>query len=76
MIRYVLDTDISSFFIKGAYPDLDSKIQTTPNDQLCISVITRYELRPLLSIVKQQLRLQQFQRYYEKKASGWEQWTQ
>jgi tRNA(fMet)-specific endonuclease VapC len=44
MIRYMLDTDISSFFIKGAYPDLDSKIQTIPNDQLCISVITRYEL--------------------------------
>jgi tRNA(fMet)-specific endonuclease VapC len=44
MTRYMLDTDISSIVIRGTYPDLDSKIRTIPNELLCISVITRYEL--------------------------------
>jgi tRNA(fMet)-specific endonuclease VapC len=44
MARYMLDTDISSFFIRGNYPELDARISALPNDQLCISVITRYEL--------------------------------
>ncbi len=44
MMRYMLDTDIASFFIKGGYPELDSKLTAIPNNQLCISVVTRYEL--------------------------------
>ena len=44
MALYMLDTDISSYLIRGAYPNLDARVQALPYDRLCISVITRYEL--------------------------------
>jgi tRNA(fMet)-specific endonuclease VapC len=44
MSRYMLDTDISSYFIRGASRDLDDRVRVLPNDEICISVITRYEL--------------------------------
>lgn len=40
----MLDTDTSSYFIRGAYPNLDARVRALTNDKLCISVITRYEL--------------------------------
>lgn len=41
---YMLDTDISSYFIKGGYPKLDAAINTITPQNICISVMTRAEL--------------------------------
>lgn len=40
----MLDTDTSSYLIRGLYPELDARVRSIPNELLCISVITRYEL--------------------------------
>jgi tRNA(fMet)-specific endonuclease VapC len=40
----MLDTDTSSYLIRGLYSELDAQVRSTPYEQLCISVITRYEL--------------------------------
>jgi len=44
MPRYMLDTDISSYFINGTHPAIDRKIREMGWEAVCISVITRCEL--------------------------------
>jgi tRNA(fMet)-specific endonuclease VapC len=41
---YMLDTDMSSYLIKGTSPPLDARLQTLRPEQTCISAITRAEL--------------------------------
>ena len=41
---YLLDTDISSYIIKGQSPQLENKLATVPPDRVCVSAITRAEL--------------------------------
>ncbi len=43
-MKYMLDTNIASFLIKGKSATLDNKIKFVPIDDICISVITRAEL--------------------------------
>jgi tRNA(fMet)-specific endonuclease VapC len=42
---FMLDTDISSYVIKGKYPALDERLRTLDVMQVCISAVTRVELR-------------------------------
>ena len=44
-IKYMLDTNIASYLIKGNAPHLENHIRTIPVEQVCISVITQAELR-------------------------------
>jgi tRNA(fMet)-specific endonuclease VapC len=44
MPLYMLDTDISSYFINGTHPAIDRKIRELGWEAVCISVITRCEL--------------------------------
>ena len=41
---HMLDTDISSYIVKGGYGTVESHLETTPLSALCISAITRAEL--------------------------------
>lgn len=41
---HLLDTDISSYIIKGQPPELEEKLATLPPDRVCVSVITQAEL--------------------------------
>ena len=41
----MLDTDISSYVIKGSAPKIDSRLRKLDVMQVCISAITRAELR-------------------------------
>ncbi|MDR1360770.1 MAG: type II toxin-antitoxin system VapC family toxin [Rickettsiales bacterium] len=41
---YVLDTDISSYFIKGIYETIGQKLQKLPDDSIFITSITVAEL--------------------------------
>ena len=43
-MRYLLDTDIASYIIRGAFPALDAKLATVAPRDMAISVITRAEL--------------------------------
>ncbi len=43
-MRYLLDTDTSSYIIRGAFPALDAKVATMAPRDMAISVITRAEL--------------------------------
>lgn len=46
MIRYLLDTDLSSYFLKRAYPALDLRVRAALEaDEVAISAVTR---RPAL----------------------------
>ena len=42
---FILDTDISSYAIKGTFPKLNAHLSNLNVSQLCISAITRAELR-------------------------------
>lgn len=42
---YMLDTDIASYVIKGASPSLDAHLAELAVAQVCISSVTRAELR-------------------------------
>jgi tRNA(fMet)-specific endonuclease VapC len=44
MLRYMLDTDICSYLIRGGVPNLDAKVAKRPTASLCMSVVTRAEL--------------------------------
>lgn len=44
MKRYMLDTDISSYILRGKSPRLGEKLDDVGLDVVCISVITRAEL--------------------------------
>jgi tRNA(fMet)-specific endonuclease VapC len=43
--RFLLDTDICSFIIKGTRPDLDIRLRELSPEQTLISAVTRAELR-------------------------------
>jgi tRNA(fMet)-specific endonuclease VapC len=43
-MRYMLDTDISSYIIKGGYGPVEQHLASTSPSDLCISVMTRAEL--------------------------------
>jgi tRNA(fMet)-specific endonuclease VapC len=44
MLRYMLDTDIASYVMKGSEPKVLRKLQTIPVGDVCISAITHSEL--------------------------------
>lgn len=44
MLRYMLDTDMCSYLIRGGMPGLDAKVAKSPPASLCMSVVTRAEL--------------------------------
>ena len=43
-MKYLLDTNIVSYFLRGQFANLEQRILNTESDQLCISVITAGEL--------------------------------
>jgi tRNA(fMet)-specific endonuclease VapC len=43
-VRYLLDTDIASYAIRGAFPVLDARLASVATREMAISVITRAEL--------------------------------
>ena len=44
MARYMLDTDIATYVIRGGMPALDERIASVATEELCISAVTRGEL--------------------------------
>lgn len=40
----MLDTDITSYLIKGRHKDLENRFKTVPTSSICVSSITRAEL--------------------------------
>lgn len=44
MLRYMLDTDISSFVMKGSPQSVLAKLQKVPVGEICISAMTQCEL--------------------------------
>lgn len=44
-LRYMLDTNIASYLLRGGYPHLEQRLRREPIDAICISAITRAELR-------------------------------
>jgi len=44
MALYMLDTDTSSYLLKGTNPELDKRIAQFPPAEICISAVTRGEL--------------------------------
>ncbi len=43
-MKYLLDTNIVSYFLRGQFTNLEQRILNTEYDQLCISVVTAGEL--------------------------------
>jgi tRNA(fMet)-specific endonuclease VapC len=43
--RFLLDTDICSFIIKGTHPHIDAQLRELSPEQTLISAVTRAELR-------------------------------
>ncbi len=43
--RFLLDTDVCSFIIKGTHPFLDVRLRELSKEQILISAVTRAELR-------------------------------
>ena len=41
---HLLDTDISSYIIKGRSPEVEEKLAAVPPDRVCVSAITQVEL--------------------------------
>ena len=44
MLRYMLDTDTSSYVMKGSEPGVIRRLTSVPVGEVCISVITQAEL--------------------------------
>jgi tRNA(fMet)-specific endonuclease VapC len=44
-LRYMLDTNIASYLMHGGYPHLEQRLRRERVDAVCISAITRAELR-------------------------------
>lgn len=44
-LRYMLDTNIASYLLRGGYPRLEQRLRRESVDAICISAITRAELR-------------------------------
>jgi tRNA(fMet)-specific endonuclease VapC len=43
-MKYLLDTNMVSYFLRGQFANLEQRILNTESEQLCISVITAGEL--------------------------------
>jgi tRNA(fMet)-specific endonuclease VapC len=43
-LRYMLDTDTSSYIMKRSHPNIVRRLQTVPVSDVCISVVTKAEL--------------------------------
>lgn len=43
-MRYMLDTDMSSYIIRERSPQILTRFRQIPTDQLCLSVVTLAEL--------------------------------
>lgn len=56
MPRYMLDTDIASYVMKGTEPKVLRKLQTLPVADVCISAITQAELAYGVALSPQQAR--------------------
>lgn len=41
---YMLDTDTTSYLVKGRSPEIEAKLADIPPQMICVSVITRAEL--------------------------------
>ncbi len=44
MPRFMFDTDISSYVIKGTHPSIQQRMRDLPSDAICISAITKCEM--------------------------------
>ena len=42
--RYMLDTNMASYIVRGAGPALAARLRAVPIDQLCVSAVTQGEL--------------------------------
>ena len=58
-MRYMLDTDISSYIIRGGYGAVEQHLVKTAPSDLCISAITRAELLCGLKALSKNHRLHQ-----------------
>lgn len=56
-MQYMLDTNIVSYLLRGSFPNLEEKIRTIPDDELCISVVSRAELQYGVARLKNAMRL-------------------
>lgn len=65
-MRYLLDTDVSSYLIKGPPAPLRDRIERLPLESLCISAVTRAELLYGLKRLPSTHRLQLVVREYLK----------
>ncbi len=45
MARYMLDTDTASYVIRGRFPKLEARLREHDPATLCVSAVTRAELR-------------------------------
>jgi tRNA(fMet)-specific endonuclease VapC len=54
---YMLDTDVASYIIKGGHRRVDQRVAATPPSDLCISAMTRAELKYGLAASPENLRL-------------------
>lgn len=44
-LRYMLDTNVASYLLRGSSPHLEQRLRRESVDAICISAITRAELR-------------------------------
>ena len=63
---YMLDTDVSSYLIKGRSPEIQTHILNVSPDEICISAITKAELLYGLKRLPDDHRLQLVVRRYLK----------
>jgi tRNA(fMet)-specific endonuclease VapC len=71
---YMLDTDISSYIIKGGYGAVERHVRAVVSDDLCISSVTRAELIYGLKLLLPQHRLHATVHHYLKTmvTLGWD----
>ena len=43
-MRYMLDTDVASLFLKGRAPAVEARLEALPPERVCVSVMTCAEL--------------------------------
>ncbi len=43
-MKYMLDTDIASYFMNGTHPAIDLRMNTLSREDVCVSAITKCEL--------------------------------
>ena len=56
-MRYLLDTNIASYFIKATFPSLDYRVRRLPSTAVAISAITEAELRFGLALLPPEAKL-------------------